>query len=396
MYDIIIIGAGIAGLYSAYNILKKYPNLKFIILEKNSEQYVGGRIGNDIFFDNEIITGAAVGRVKKDILLKTLLTEFNLDTHKITMSINYSHNINKVNIINIMQDLKNELDNYKGKPITFKEFATKILGENLYNDFILTSGYTDYENADMHHIINHYGMEDNYCCWKGFSVTWKILINKLVNFIGKNKIKFMENVVSIKNAKNNKYVIYTDNNKYYCNKIIVATTIETLNKIFRKKTIFTEIIGQPFLRIYGKFTKKSSDIIKNYVDKYTVVTGPLQKIIPININEGVYMIAYNDNKNTIYTKKFLNNKAFFCREIEKEFGILNNSLELIAIKNYFWNIGTHYYKPLDTDKYKNRQEFIYTSQRPYKNIFVVGEVVSLNQGWVEGALMSVKNIINEI
>ena len=31
-----------------------------------------------------------------------------------------------------------------------------------------------------------------------------------------------------------------------------------------------------------------------------------------------------------------------------------------------------------------------------KNVFVVGEMVAKNQGWVEGALESVENIIEEI
>ena len=34
-YDIIIIGSGIAGLYSAYTIQKMAPNLRILILEKH-------------------------------------------------------------------------------------------------------------------------------------------------------------------------------------------------------------------------------------------------------------------------------------------------------------------------------------------------------------------------
>ena len=47
--DIIIIGAGIAGLYSAYNIKKLYPDKTFLLLEKNKKQYLGGRAVNDYF-----------------------------------------------------------------------------------------------------------------------------------------------------------------------------------------------------------------------------------------------------------------------------------------------------------------------------------------------------------
>ena len=45
---------------------------------------------------------------------------------------------------------------------------------------------------------------------------------------------------------------------------------------------------------------------------------------------------------------------------------------------------------------ETRLEFIYKVQRPLQNLFVVGEMVSLNQGWVEGALQSVQEVIGEL
>jgi transcriptional/translational regulatory protein YebC/TACO1 len=47
------------------------------------------------------------------------------------------------------------------------------------------------------------------------------------------------------------------------------------------------------------------------------------------------------------------------------------------------------------DKYKNREEFIYEAQHPEEGILVVGEVVSENQGWVNGALSSVKMVLSK-
>lgn len=59
------------------------------------------------------------------------------------------------------------------------------------------------------------------------------------------------------------------------------------------------------------------------------------------------------------------------------------------MKNYFWEIGTHFYEPFDKI---SRPTFIKKIQHPCKNIWVVGEAVSRNQGWVEGALESVESI----
>ena len=139
--------------------------------------------------------------------------------------------------------------------------------------------------------------------------------------------------------------------------------------------------------------------MKKYVTDITIVPGPLQKIIPINQDKGIYMIAYNDNNNTVILKKHLENtqenRELYCKLIEKSLGIPNESLQLTAIKDYYWPIGTHYYKPLNTRIYHNIDEFIEKAQHPEKGILVVGEVVSHNQGWTEGALESVKAVLTK-
>ena len=68
-------------------------------------------------------------------------------------------------------------------------------------------------------------------------------------------------------------------------------------------------------------------------------------------------------------------------------------LHLISIKDFYWPIGTHYCQPLNTKEYKNRREFMKVAQHPMHNMLVVGEVVSNDQGWVEGALDSVNKVV---
>ena len=67
-YDIIIIGSGISGLYSALNIQKFSPNTTFLVLEKYKKQWIGGRTSNETFHGTSIVTGAGVGRKNKDKL----------------------------------------------------------------------------------------------------------------------------------------------------------------------------------------------------------------------------------------------------------------------------------------------------------------------------------------
>ena len=138
--------------------------------------------------------------------------------------------------------------------------------------------------------------------------------------------------------------------------------------------------------------------MKQFVHGYTVVPGPLKKIIPMNSEKGVYMIAYTDNDDAKFLKDRLENtpknRDYFCDVLEDALGIPDGVLQLIAIKDYYWPIGTHYYEPLK-GPYKNRKEFIKKAQNPMPGMLVVGEMISMNQGWTQGALESVEAVVTK-
>jgi hypothetical protein len=166
--------------------------------------------------------------------------------------------------------------------------------------------------------------------------------------------------------------------------------------------MYKQIKGQPFLRVYGKFTKESSNILKQFVPSRTIVPGPLHSIIPMK--NDVYMIAYTDNDDAImlkaYIKNNVKNRKVFVDLLEKSLGIEHNTLDLIGIKGFYWPIGTHYFQPfnnkISNNFITNSSTFLKVAQNPCKGIFVVGEMVSTQQGWVEGALESVNAIKSKL
>jgi hypothetical protein len=104
-----------------------------------------------------------------------------------------------------------------------------------------------------------------------------------------------------------------------------------------------------------------------------------------NINLG--LIILKD-----HLKNIKENRELFSELIEKSLGI-NEKLHIIALKDYYWPIGTHYYEPLRN--FQNRDDFVYASQHPEKGLLVVGEAVSRYQGWCEGALESVEAVLDK-
>ena len=405
LYDIIIIGSGMAGLYSAYNITRMTPHKSFLILEKHKKQWIGGRTSNEMFYGTEIVTGAGIGRRNKDVLLYHLLKELQIQTCYFTLEPNYPNSLHISDIHKTLTLLKEQYGKQSTNTntgMTFKQFAKPILGDKEYQQFLVTTGYTDYENEDAFDTLYHYGMEDNNFNYKAFYVEWREMVLRLADKIGYNHFKFSNDVIKISKLSDVpcKFQIVTESGKkYYCNKVIIATTISGIRKLLPNYPIYNDIEGQPFLRLYGKFSEKSIPIIRQYVKGITIVSGPLQKIMPIEPDKGIYMISYSDNNNAILLKKHLENteenRQLFCQLIEKTLGIPDNTLQLIAIKDYYWPIGTHYYKPLNKVLYKTRDNFIKQAQHPEDGILVVGEVVSNNQGWTEGALESVKTALSK-
>ena len=399
-YDIIIIGSGISGLYSAYNIQNASPNTSLLILEKYQKQWIGGRTSNDTFYGTQIVTGAGVGRKDKNPLLIKLMDELGVKYTEFDSVISYS--FEPVDIVKIMKQLKTEYAKHNElHHKTFKEFFIRIFGETIYKRFIISAGYTDYENADLYETLYNYGMDDNKGGWKGLYIPWKKMVDELYNRIGKKHFRFSTNVVEI--IKINKspcvFEINTETGPtYYCNKVIIATTISGIQKLIpNKNSLYQQIQGQPFLRLYAKFNKESADIMKKYVPNYTIVTGPLQKIIPMNADRGVYMVAYSDNESALFLKKYLEdtvaNRDFYCGLLEECLSIPHGTLHIMAIKDFYWPVGTHYYKPL-RGIYRTRNEFVNKAQHPDNGMLVVGEVVSRYQGWTEGALESVKSVLS--
>jgi hypothetical protein len=204
------------------------------------------------------------------------------------------------------------------------------------------------------------------------NLDWSKVIEKLVNFIGKENIVLNTEVKSIK-EKNGSFLI---NSKYECDGVIIGVTINALRNLLSNK-IYNQIESQEFIKVFAK----SKDLD---VDKYNVVDSELRKVIPIK--DDVYKIAFSDNKDALSIKS--KSDSYFKKLLSDHF---NKDIKITNVKKFFWEEGTHYYKPLPIE-YKSRKEFIKEAQHPKDNIWVIGEVVAERQGWVEGALSSVEKI----
>jgi hypothetical protein len=381
---------------------------------------VGGRAGNQPFHGASIAIAAGIGRKAKDHLLWEWLQELNQPTHEFTVKTQYAKSVTYSCPLKKQFALlrKTYRDDPPKKTTPFRQFAQRVLGKSAYQEFLVCAGFTDYEEEDTHDVLFYYGFEDNYTEWTGFSVQWSALIKTVMETVFAKRtntvLKTGAEVIRLNRATAmdpDLFEITVKNptsrelSVFQAKHIIMATTIESVLHLLpglvskSGMDLYRQIHGQPFLRIYGQVSKKSRPIMAKYAAIQTIVAGPIHKIIPIHPETGVYMIVYSDNDGAVFLKPYTENtprnrevlSQLLCRAFQIEDPV-QEPVEVVDIRSFYWPIGTHYYGPL-RGPFANRREFIKAAQHPVSNVMIVGEMIALNQGWVGGALESVEAIM---
>jgi len=125
--DFIIIGGGIAGLYTMYNILKKRPYSKIVLIEK--ENILGGRIHT--FSDKYMSVEAGAGRFhENNKLLIELITELGLSSkiNKISSSASYAPiDCSGIFMNSVLDAPKREVDPDFDIPLTGSQYSPFFL-----------------------------------------------------------------------------------------------------------------------------------------------------------------------------------------------------------------------------------------------------------------------------
>jgi len=397
IYDYIIIGGGISGLYAGYKLSNKY---NILILEKNN--YLGGRTEEVNFHNDKIKLGAGIAAKNNKHLLKLL---DNLKIKQNTVKgdiglINNSDYYNKQYHNKLIKKVKAKVielqnKNIKYNHLTFKTFMYKYFDKKDVDNYFLHCEYNDFLDSDVDYHIRYYPISDNgYSVYNIVFLSWSELATKLIQNIKKNKSKIKINYEVSNIKKDNDLFII--NNEYICKKIIFALTLKPLIKLSHNliNIDYSKYINSvPFVRIYT-YHKTGHNYSK---DRYTILANdnPLQKIIIIT--DKIIMASYSDNKNALYWKKYLDknyniiDKKQLINKIYKYLLKVDpniNKLDDIIIK--YWEEGVHYFYPMNG---QNIIEFLNKLSNPADNIQVIGEIVSLRQGWVEGAIESVDRII---
>ena len=383
---ICIIGGGIAGLYAAKRLIDAGTD-NVVVLE--AEETVGGRARMARFRGIPVVRGAGIGRAR-DRRLRRLLREFGIPENRFRVKV-----LRGKSLPDLARRVRDSRE-YRAAPrAPFGKLAAAVLGKKRYAAFLEKSLYTNFERDDATDVILDYGVNDNGGGWTGLAVSWTALIRALAKKVG---VVAGTRATAIERLPDGSFVVRTDRQDGFsvrCETVVLATTVDVVRRLLPNIQEYRGIFGQPFIRVYAAFDAPSAAILRSLVPATTIVSRPLKKIIPMSKNKNVFMIAYADNADAEAVHAIETDVPLLARMVAEAVDA-PAPLRILEVQSHYWPIGTHGFGPLNTKKYADRAAFLRAAQRPAPGVFVVGEMVSTNQGWVEGALESVDAVFDKI
>ena len=427
-YDICIIGGGIAGLNTAYQLSKLKTNLSIALFEKSNK--FGGRIQTykNKVKGQSIIVNEGAGRFSEYHLhLISLLKNLGLD-HKIAENPNKYQFIKNSKVIPKILEKRDkiirEIINYSKKDeqkivqsMYLYDYIKFRLGNKkaeLIKETFPYDGEVSKTNAydairmfekDFHPDTKHFTLIGG----------MHLIISKLVQELKKTNIKLFLNTnildiskITTVNKSNNNFNIdlftQTKDKKFIeknikCKILISAVPGSSLKQWFITKSLKKELNSInliPLLRIYQMYKTKNN---KSWFDNIpiTITNNKVHYVIPINKKNGVIMSSYTDSR---YAKKWNKNiidntlekdlqknlNITFKNQIEEE-----NIPEAILTKYFYWNEGVAGWKK-NIDSHAVSCKLIH----PFANFYTCGENYSMFQAWSEGALETSNAVLTKL
>lgn len=388
IYDYIIVGGGISGLFMAYKLAE--TNKDILLVE--STNTLGGRLltkqEKGVQFE---LGGARISSKHSKVL--SLLSELKLDKDLIQLpdKINYKIKGPKINFYSLISDLVEGSKLYTKKylqSINLLQLCIDILGQPYAELLQNMLGYdSEFENLNSHIALKTFKKDlfsanDYFILKHGFSSVIQALATKLEE---KENVTIQLDTFVTDIGKN---FIQVNKKKLYGGTILCCVPYYTLKQLPKFKDIqeVNDVSPIPLIRIYAKYPKDKSGKVWFHNIKRTITDSYIRHIIPIDYENGLIMISYTDGKYADMWSNLtkLGNKVLIehlHKEVKLVLGKTPPQPEFLTY--HYWSAGVHMWKPG-----QNVKEVYEKIIKPFETekIYVINEAYSLHQSWVEGSL----------
>lgn len=413
--DYAIIGGGLAGLYTAREVSKKYPSAKIAVYEKY--KMLGGRVKtySTVVKGKKIQYESGAGRVYDDhIQVRKLLKEYNCTEIPISDTVKWKEsyetkledNVFEKSLPSWLPELKklpaDELANH-----TLHTLLVRIFGPIEARAMTIQFPYWA-EIFTLRADIAIESFETEMGTQKGYVVAkegYEKMIRGLIRDCEKNGVKIYSNydvkeffpsaqgfelhiATGPLKLKEKRKVLLCE-----CKNLILATHPVALRKfkLLQGWDLLKKVKMDPLCRVYSVFpVEKSETAWFSDIPKFVTPTL-LRYFIPINPATGLVMISYTDGKDTDTIRDIWDSKGeetlgkILTEECRNHFSD-RKIPDAEFTKVEFWDEGASYWLPGEYSVEKASKDSLRPFPSIFPNLYVCGEGFSLKQAWMEGAV----------
>ena len=418
--DVLIVGGGIAGLYTAREILKRRPATQLLLIEKYP--VLGGRV---LSFRKQLGSQAVgweagAGRLHySQKRVHKLLDEYNISVIPLSASVDYLPDCDlprrQDNNFSILAaailPLLTALPVAELQMQTLADVCRRIMGAEQATAFFNKFPYhTEVHRLRADLALDTFtavmGHEKGFCTVRGGFAQIPVAIAADVRraggtiWLGASLERWSSGTGGLKATVNLSRADGTDRTvPIYPKKMILALHAGAL-QAFPQTHSWAPLrhLGVArLLRIYAVFPQQNlcdSTTGPWFAGMSKVVTpGPLRYVIPINEAAGTIMISYTDGDDTAPfwdAAQAADTSAAATKRLTKRImthvrRLFGSSIpDPLYLKAHPWTVGSTYWKP---GRY-NVDDVIKASRQLQPSVYVIGESFSKEQAWIEGALES--------
>ena len=386
MYDLVIVGAGLAGLRVGIEVLKKKKGMRVVILEKYD--YVGGRVVTH--YKNGLQYEIGAGRIS--------------DKHRLVLGLMRKYGLTYVPFGGGGDDEFSVLKQAFFQPLSFLpqnilesstlfEIVSGVHGEGEARRFFSLFPYWG-EVYTMRADVALQSFREEMKSFSGFGGC-KEGLSSIVREMGREfrqlggRLLLNSQVVDVRRADGVENVFLSGGEVVKGRLCVLALHRDAVAGIkgLSHWSGIRHLKMDPLLRMYAVFPSCPGGGAW-FAGLPKVVTGSrVRFVIPVNSLKGIIMISYTDGADALYwmnrVKK--NGKEAVIEDVMKEIRALFPDRIIpdpVDFKLYPWDSGCTYWLPGHYDVLEESKAALCVRE----GLFCCGESWSLRQAWMEGAL----------
>lgn len=440
-YDIIVVGAGVAGLHCATELARRYPKKTICILEKYktfggrtmsySPKYArakeAGTKCESLPCASPIKWEAGAGRIHDTHLLThALLKKHGLHTIGIGSELSFMSKPGATPLPNIFESavvptILRPLK-YLPKPVlaanTLRQLLNRIFGPVRAADLVNWFPYRseiDTLRADvaLHSLVD--GPMGSHTSYSVVAEGFSELVTRMISDLPSNVVLLgRHDVVDVcpgsgfSRKATDLTVVYGGNKKMTLRAgelCIMAVHSEALKHIgpFHTYAPLKQLKAEPLLRIYMVFPVGKTGPWFKGLGRIVFPDG-LRYMLPIDEENGVVMISYTDGADTAHYRKYIEKYGDESAELrDAVMRDVRRSFKGVPMPTYtkahYWSVGATYWLPSKEGANPSTLSRLIAHPFPQSlpGLYVCGESYSpYNQAWVEGALETAEVVLKRL